>query len=121
MADETISATGVHPGKMTPDQVSAKLDFSASIANGGGYMHGGSLISALDFAMSAVTRSTDTNELISRTIEMKRSFIRPAARDVEKLRPDASTVPIHRLLRSDRSRYQGRPRRQRVGRFQTKP
>ena len=77
---------------MTPDQVSAKLDFSASIANGGGYMHGGSLISSLDFAMSAVTRSTDTNEMISRTIEMKRSFIRPAASDVEKLRPDASTV-----------------------------
>jgi len=51
-----LARIGVHPGKMSPDQVSAKLDSSASLANGGGYMHGGSLMSALDFAMSAVAR-----------------------------------------------------------------
>jgi hypothetical protein len=53
-----LAHIGVRPGKMSPDQVSAKLDFSASLANGGGYMHGGSLMSALDFAMSAVARSS---------------------------------------------------------------
>jgi uncharacterized protein (TIGR00369 family) len=74
---------GVHPGEMTPDLVSAKLDFSASLANNGGHMHGGSLMSALDFAMSAAARSSDPNELTSSTIEMKTSFIRPAESDLE--------------------------------------
>ena len=78
-----LAHIGVHPGEMTPDQVSAKLHFSTSLANSGGYMHGGSLMSALDFAMSAVARSSDPNELTSSTIEMKTSFIRPAASDIE--------------------------------------
>jgi uncharacterized protein (TIGR00369 family) len=92
VADETLyfgnripflTHIGVHPGEMTPDHVSAKLDFSAPLANSGGYMHGGSLMSALDFAMSAVARSSDPNELATSTIEMKTSFIRPAAGDVD--------------------------------------
>lgn len=74
---------GVHPGEMTPDQVSAKLDFSAALANTGGHMHGGSLMSALDFAMSAAARSSDPNGLNSSTIEMKTSFIRPCESDTE--------------------------------------
>jgi uncharacterized protein (TIGR00369 family) len=92
VADETLffgnripflTHIGVHPGEMTPDRVSAKLDFSASLANYGGYMHGGSLMSALDFAMSAVSRSSEPNDLTSSTIEMKTSFIRPALSDVD--------------------------------------
>jgi uncharacterized protein (TIGR00369 family) len=92
VADETLyfgnrvpflTHIGVHPGKMSPDRVSAKLDFSASLANSGGYMHGGSLMSALDFAMSAVARSSEPNELHTSTIEMKTSFIRPAVSDVD--------------------------------------
>jgi uncharacterized protein (TIGR00369 family) len=92
VADETLyfgnripflAHIGVRPGEMTPDRVSAKLDFSAPLANSGGYMHGGSLMSALDFAMSAVARSSEPDELMSSTIEMKTSFIRPAVSHVE--------------------------------------
>src|ERR1700753_3161416 len=77
-----LAHIGVHPGEMIPDQVTAKLDYSASLANSGGGMHGGSRMSALDFAMSAVVRSSDPSGLTSSTIEMKTSFIRPAVSDI---------------------------------------
>jgi uncharacterized protein (TIGR00369 family) len=53
------------------------------LANSAGNLHGGSLMSALDFAMSAAARSSDPAGLAPSTVDMRTSFIRPADGDIE--------------------------------------
>lgn len=78
-----LDLIGLQANELKLDEVSVSLKFNSSLANGAGNLHGGSLMSALDFAMSAAARSSDPAGLSPSTIEMRTSFIRPAEGDVE--------------------------------------
>jgi uncharacterized protein (TIGR00369 family) len=78
-----LESIGVQPNELRLDYASARLSFNGSLANSAGGLHGGSLMTALDFAMSAAARSSDPAGLAPSTVDMRTSFIRPAESDVE--------------------------------------
>ncbi len=78
-----LESIGVLPHELKLDYASARLNFRNSLANNAGNMHGGSLMAALDFAMSAAARSSDPAGLAPSTVDMRTSFIRPADSDIE--------------------------------------
>jgi uncharacterized protein (TIGR00369 family) len=73
-----LQSIGVQPDELKLDYASARLSFRSSSANNSGNLHGGSLMSALDFVMSAAARSSDPAGLAPSTVDMRTSFIRPA-------------------------------------------
>jgi uncharacterized protein (TIGR00369 family) len=78
-----LEVLGLKATELKLDSASAALTFNASLANGAGYLHGGVLMSTLDFAMSAAARSSDPAGLSPSTIDMRTNFIRPAPDDIE--------------------------------------
>ena len=78
-----LELIGLRPNELRLDHATAQLQFRTSLANGAGNLHGGSLMSALDFAMSAAARSSDPAGLTPSTVEMRTSFIRSADGDVD--------------------------------------
>jgi uncharacterized protein (TIGR00369 family) len=78
-----LDLLGLTATELTLDNVSVHLKFNASLANSAGGLHGGVLMSALDFAMSAAARSSDPSSLSPSTIDMRTSFIRPAEDNIE--------------------------------------
>lgn len=73
---------GLVPVTIRPDHASTSLPFRQALANRSGYVHGGMLMSALDFAMSAAARSTDLSAIRVSTIDMNTSFLAPAEGDL---------------------------------------
>jgi uncharacterized protein (TIGR00369 family) len=78
-----LQSIGVQPNELQLDYASARLSYRSALANSAGNLHGGSLMSALDFAMSAAARSSDPAGLAPSTVDMRTSFIRPADGDIE--------------------------------------
>lgn len=74
---------GVVPVRLVVDHARVSLPFAADLANTSGAIHGGMLMSALDFAMSAVARSHDAEHYTVATIDMTSSFLAPALTEVE--------------------------------------
>ena len=78
-----LELLGLHATELKLDMASAELTFNASLVNSAGFLHGGVLMSALDFAMSAAARSSDPAGLSPSTIDIRTNFIRPAPDDIE--------------------------------------
>jgi uncharacterized protein (TIGR00369 family) len=76
-----LGTLGLQAGEMTPKEVTVRLPFRADLTNSAGALHGGALMAALDFAMSAAARSHDAAGVQVATIDMRTSFLKPAGED----------------------------------------
>jgi uncharacterized protein (TIGR00369 family) len=75
-----LSTLGLKAGEMRRDEATVQLPFRPDLANSAGALHGGALMGALDFAMSAAARAHDPGVMVA-TIDMRTSFLRPAQQD----------------------------------------
>jgi uncharacterized protein (TIGR00369 family) len=77
-----MAAIGLEPVEHGTDDARTRLPFRAEWANRTGHVHGGMLMGALDFTMSAAARGKETDVAGLTTIEMKTSFVAPASAEV---------------------------------------
>ncbi len=68
--------------EMAHEKVSARLPFRPDLTNGVNRLHGGALMTALDFAMAVVARGTGPDRPGVTTVDMRASFLRAADGDV---------------------------------------
>jgi len=73
---------GVEPLAIGPDHASARLPYRAELLNSHGHIHGGTLMSVLDFTMSAAGRGADPTGTGLATIDMNTSFMAPGKGDL---------------------------------------
>ncbi len=73
---------GLVPVSISLDHAKASLPFRRELANTTGYVHGGMLMGALDFTMSAAARSGRFAGIGIATIDMNTSFLAPATTDL---------------------------------------
>jgi uncharacterized protein (TIGR00369 family) len=73
---------GLVPDTMVPDRVVARMPFRPELTNSAGVVHGGAIMAALDFAMSVAARSSDPDNLLASTVDMRTSFIRAGQGDL---------------------------------------
>jgi uncharacterized protein (TIGR00369 family) len=70
-----LDLIGIEAVQMRPGEVEVRIPFRPELVNSNGFMHGGLLMSALDFAMASVARSADPERIIVSTIDMTTSFL----------------------------------------------
>jgi len=72
---------GLQPRRIDADSAETFLPWRADLTNSRGDVHGGTLMSVLDFTLSAAARGTDAG-LGMATIDMNTSFLAPAGGDL---------------------------------------
>ncbi len=77
-----LELIGVHAVTMRPGEVEATIPFRPELVNPTGYLHGGLLMSALDFAMASAARSHDPERIGVSTIDMTTSFLSGAKGEI---------------------------------------
>lgn len=70
-----LDLLGVVPRSIAPGAAEVVLPFRPELTNSTGVLHGGMLMSTLDFAMSAAARGDDPDGWIVATIDMTTSFV----------------------------------------------
>lgn len=73
---------GLEPEHLEPDYARARLPLRGELVNSRGDIHGGTLMSALDFTLSAAARSHDPHGLGIITIDMTTHFLGTARTDL---------------------------------------
>jgi len=76
-----MSLMGLIPDRIGPDTARTLLPWRADLTNSRGDIHGGTLMSVLDFTLSAAARGTDAS-LGMATIDMTTSFLSPGTSDL---------------------------------------
>jgi len=69
---------GVEPVSIAPNHAVTRLPYRPELLNSHGHIHGGTLMSVLDFTMSAAGRGSDPQNVGLATIDMSTSFMEPA-------------------------------------------
>jgi len=72
---------GLVPEQFSPELTRTRLPYRKEISNSRGDVHGGTLMGALDFTLSAAARANNP-EMGMATIDMSTHFIAPARGDV---------------------------------------
>jgi len=73
---------GVVPLSMGDGKASARLPMRPELHNSRGELQGGSIMSVLDFALSAAVRSSSPDATGAATVDMTTSFLAPALSDL---------------------------------------
>ncbi|MEI2414791.1 PaaI family thioesterase [Orrella sp. JC864] len=73
---------GLEPEHLETDLVRTRLPYAAALRNSRGDVHGGALMSALDFTLSAAGRSHDPLNVGMATIDMNTHFMEPGQGDL---------------------------------------
>lgn len=73
---------GVEPIRCENDVAVSKMHLAPHLLNSHGHVHGGALMSVLDFTLSAAGRSHDPLGYGMATIDMSTSFISPGTTDL---------------------------------------
>ncbi len=73
---------GVIPVSCQQDRAVTRLPIREDLLNSRGHIHGGALMSVLDFTLSAAGRAHDPLGVGLATIDMNTSFIEPAVTDI---------------------------------------
>jgi uncharacterized protein (TIGR00369 family) len=73
---------GLIPESIGPGQARTRLPWRADLVNSRGDIHGGTLMSVLDFTLSAAARGHAPKELGMATIDMTTSFLSPGNSDL---------------------------------------
>jgi uncharacterized protein (TIGR00369 family) len=73
---------GVEPVLCKDDRAVIRMPFAAHLLNSHGHIHGGALMSVLDFTLSAAGRSHDPLGVGLATIDMSTSFLSPGKSDL---------------------------------------
>jgi len=73
---------GVEPVKMGDGKATARLPMRPELHNSRGEFQGGSIMSAIDFALSAAVRASSPDATGAATIDMNTSFLAPALSDL---------------------------------------
>src|SRR5690606_35295816 len=73
---------GLEPERLEPGYARARLPLKAELLNSRGDVHGGTLMSALDFTLSAAARSSDPLKYGVITIDMSTHFLGAARSDL---------------------------------------
>ncbi|MBO1113008.1 PaaI family thioesterase [Bordetella petrii] len=76
-----MSLMGLVPDRIGPDSARTVLPWRADLTNSRGDIHGGTLMSVLDFTLSAAARGNDP-ALGMATIDMTTSFMSPGTGDL---------------------------------------
>lgn len=71
-----MQTIGVPVAEVLADAASVRLPWRADLGNSAGALHGGALMSTLDYAMSQAARGTDTALRGVSTVDMRTSFLR---------------------------------------------
>lgn len=74
---------GLRPLRMEDDSCHTLLAMRPDIVNSRGDVHGGTLMSALDFTLSAAARAHDPQRLGVITVDMTTHFYEPARTDLQ--------------------------------------
>ena len=73
---------GVIPVSCEGDRAITKLPIREDLLNSRGHIHGGALMSVLDFTLSAAGRAHDPLGVGLATIDMNTTFVEPAIKDI---------------------------------------
>jgi len=73
---------GVIPVSCEKDRAVTKLPIREDLLNSRGHIHGGALMSVLDFTLSAAGRAHDPLGVGLATIDMNTTFVEPAVTDI---------------------------------------
>ena len=73
---------GVEPVSCENDVAITRLPIKPHLVNSRGHVHGGALMSVLDFTLSAAGRSHDLTGISMATIDMSTSFMAPGSTDL---------------------------------------
>lgn len=73
-----MDTIGLEPLELELDVCRARLHWRCDLANSRGDYHGGTLMGALDYTMSAAARSHDRENFGAATIDMNTQFYEPA-------------------------------------------
>ena len=73
-----MDTIGLEPLSLEDDVCRARLSWRCDLANSRGHYHGGTLMGALDYTMSAAARAHDRDNLGAATIDMNTQFYEPA-------------------------------------------
>ena len=73
---------GVKPVACENDTAVTQLPIKPHLVNSRGHVHGGALMSVLDFTLSAAGRAHDLTGISMATIDMSTSFMSPGASDL---------------------------------------
>lgn len=73
---------GVEPVSCENDVAVTRMPMSPQLINSRGQIHGGALMSVLDFTLSAAGRSHDLLGVSMATIDMSTSFLTPGTKDL---------------------------------------
>lgn len=74
---------GLESIRLHGDSCHTRLKLQRALVNSRGDIHGGALMSALDFSLGVVARAHDPLNVGAATIDMNTHFYEPAASDVE--------------------------------------
>ena len=74
---------GLESISLDGDCCHTRLKLQSALVNSRGDIHGGALMSALDFSLSVVARAHDPLHMGAATIDMNTQFYAPAASDVD--------------------------------------
>ncbi|MFW8564666.1 PaaI family thioesterase [Orrella sp. 11846] len=73
---------GLEPLEIGNDQAKTRLPYRRELVNSRGHLHGGALLSVLDFTLSAAGRSHDPLNVGVVTIDLSSNFLLPAETDL---------------------------------------
>lgn len=73
---------GVEPQTCEDDSAVVKLPIRPHLLNSRGHVHGGAIMSVLDFTLSAAGRAHDPTGVSMATIDMSTSFMTPGTTDL---------------------------------------
>jgi uncharacterized protein (TIGR00369 family) len=73
---------GVEPISCENDQAVVRMPLQPHLINSHGHVHGGALMSVLDFTLSAAGRAHDPLSVGMATIDMSTSFLSPGSTDL---------------------------------------
>src|ERR1043166_5008130 len=73
---------GLRADAIEPGYAKTLLALQPTLLNSRGDIHGGTIMSALDFTLSAAARSHDHHGIGAATIEMSTHFLKPARSDL---------------------------------------
>lgn len=77
-----LELLGVEPISCADDQAKTRLNIRQELLNSRGHIHGGAIMSVLDFTLSAAGRSVDPLGIGLATIDMTTSCIEPGTTDL---------------------------------------
>ena len=98
---------GLKPLSLGVDGCRTLLAWQPALVNSRGDIHGGTLMSAFDFTLSAAARAHEPLRYGAVTIDMTTHFLEAARSDLTVMRPFAPGAAVDRLLRR-RDRRPGR-------------